>query len=145
VQKVANVTQMPGTVINGVASDLLHPRLRGMSGDPAQAHAPGLKMKEEEHVVCSQTSPCQHFYREEIGPRQNRHVRSNELLPSRALAAFRRWYRVSGRVQGTSAFLYRVREDGTGLRKAIDLPVIDVFGVSADRRSLVVGSAKETR
>ena len=42
-------------------------------------------------------------------------------------------------VQGTSAFLYRVREDGTGLRKAMDVPVIGVLGVSADRRSLALG------
>jgi hypothetical protein len=43
-------------------------------------------------------------------------------------------------LQGTSAFLYRVREDGTGLRKAMDLPVVGVLGVSADRRSLFLGS-----
>jgi eukaryotic-like serine/threonine-protein kinase len=46
-------------------------------------------------------------------------------------------------VQGTSAFLYRVREDGSDLRKATDLSVIDVFGVSADRRSLLLGSGSE--
>jgi hypothetical protein len=40
------------------------------------------------------------------------------------------------RVQGTSAFLYRVREDGTGLRKAMDVGLNGVTGVSADRRSL---------
>lgn len=44
------------------------------------------------------------------------------------------------RLQGTSAFLYRVREDGTGLQKAMDLPVVGVLGVSADRRSLFLGS-----
>jgi hypothetical protein len=47
------------------------------------------------------------------------------------------------RVQGTSAFLYRVREDGTGLRKAMDEPVLGVLGVSADRRSVVAASGKE--
>ncbi len=46
-------------------------------------------------------------------------------------------------VQGTSAFLYRVREGGSDLRKASDLPVIDVFGVSVDRRKLVLGSARD--
>jgi hypothetical protein len=46
-------------------------------------------------------------------------------------------------VKGTSAFLYRVREDGTGLRKAMDEPILGVLGVSADRRSVVVGSGRE--
>src|SRR5258706_15356215 len=44
------------------------------------------------------------------------------------------------RVEGTSAFLYRVREDGGGLRKAIDLPVVALMGESPDRNWLVVGS-----
>ena len=44
-------------------------------------------------------------------------------------------------VQGTSAFLYRVREDGTGLRKAMDVAVIGVLGASADRRLLALGTA----
>ena len=35
-QNVANLAQMPGSVIKSIASDLLHPRLGGMSGDPAQ-------------------------------------------------------------------------------------------------------------
>lgn len=47
------------------------------------------------------------------------------------------------RVEGTSAFLYRVRGDGAGLRKASDLPVLEVFGASADRKSLVLGRAGE--
>jgi hypothetical protein len=43
-------------------------------------------------------------------------------------------------VEGTSAFLYRVREDGGGLRKAIDLPVVGLLGESADRNWLVLGT-----
>ena len=43
------------------------------------------------------------------------------------------------RVEGTSAFLYRVREDGTGLRKASDAPIIGLHGVSPDRQSLILG------
>jgi hypothetical protein len=34
--------------------------------------------------------------------------------------------------QGESGFVYRVREDGTGLRKAIEQPVSQLDGVSAD-------------
>jgi len=44
------------------------------------------------------------------------------------------------RVEGTSAFLYRVQEDGGELRKAIDLPVVGLLGESPDRNWLVLGS-----
>jgi eukaryotic-like serine/threonine-protein kinase len=43
-------------------------------------------------------------------------------------------------VEGTSAFLYRVREDGGGLRKAIDLSIVGILGESPDRNWLVLGS-----
>ena len=43
-------------------------------------------------------------------------------------------------VEGTSAFLYRVQEDGGGLRKAIDLPIVGLMGESPDRNWLVLGS-----
>jgi len=43
-------------------------------------------------------------------------------------------------VEGTSAFLYRVREDGGEPRKAIDLPLIGLMGESPDRNWLVLGS-----
>ena len=44
------------------------------------------------------------------------------------------------RVEGTSAFLYRVQEDGGELRKAFDLPVNGLLGESPDRNWLVLGS-----
>ena len=44
------------------------------------------------------------------------------------------------RVEGTSAFLYSVREDGGELRKAIDLPVVGIPGASPDRNWLVLDS-----
>jgi dipeptidyl aminopeptidase/acylaminoacyl peptidase len=43
-------------------------------------------------------------------------------------------------VEGTSAFLYRVQQDGVGLRKAIDLPVVAINGKSPDRNWLVLGN-----
>ena len=43
-------------------------------------------------------------------------------------------------VEGTSAFLYRVREDGGGLRKAIDLSIVGISGESPDRNWLALGS-----
>src|SRR5688572_25376436 len=90
-QKVSDMSQMTTGLINGLASDLLHPHLGRMSRDPAQYDASRLEMKEKEHVVGSQTSPCQHFHGEEVNPSENGHVRGNELLPSRALAPLRRW------------------------------------------------------
>ena len=43
-------------------------------------------------------------------------------------------------VEGTSAFLYRVREDGGGLRKAFDLSIVGISGESPDRNWLALGS-----
>ena len=44
------------------------------------------------------------------------------------------------KVEGTSAFLYRVLQDGSGLRKALDMPLIGIMGASPDRNCLVIGS-----
>jgi Tol biopolymer transport system component len=44
------------------------------------------------------------------------------------------------KVEGTSAFLYRVQEDGGGLRKASDAPLIGLMGKSADRKWLALGA-----
>ena len=46
------------------------------------------------------------------------------------------------RVEGTSAFLYRVKENGGELRKATDLPLISLTGASPDRNWLVLGSPR---
>jgi WD40 repeat protein len=43
-------------------------------------------------------------------------------------------------VEGTSAFIYRVQQNGGELRKAIDLPVVALMGASPDRNWLVLGS-----
>src|SRR5205814_106036 len=44
------------------------------------------------------------------------------------------------RVEGTSAFLYRVQEDGREPRKAIGLPIIALMGASPDRNWLALGT-----
>jgi Tol biopolymer transport system component/tRNA A-37 threonylcarbamoyl transferase component Bud32 len=43
-------------------------------------------------------------------------------------------------VEGASAYLYRVKEDGGELRKATDMHIVAVAGGSSDRRWLVLGS-----
>ena len=42
------------------------------------------------------------------------------------------------RVEGSSGFLYRVREDGTGLRRAADSPILGLGAISPDRRWLTM-------
>jgi hypothetical protein len=44
------------------------------------------------------------------------------------------------RVEGTSAFLYRVQEDGGQLRKAFDVPIVALSAESPDRNWLALGS-----
>jgi hypothetical protein len=44
------------------------------------------------------------------------------------------------RLEGTTAFVYRVQQDGGELRKAIDLSVVGMLGASPDRNWLVIGS-----
>jgi hypothetical protein len=44
------------------------------------------------------------------------------------------------RIEGSSGFVYRVRPDGTGLRKALEQPVLALSGVSPDGRWLEVWS-----
>jgi len=39
-------------------------------------------------------------------------------------------------IEGTSAFVYRVHEDGTGLRRAVEQPVANLTGISQDRQWL---------
>jgi len=43
------------------------------------------------------------------------------------------------KVEGSSAFLYSVREDGSGLRKAAEPPVVGLFGVYPNRKWLLIG------
>uniref|UniRef100_Q020K1 non-specific serine/threonine protein kinase n=1 Tax=Solibacter usitatus (strain Ellin6076) TaxID=234267 RepID=Q020K1_SOLUE len=43
-------------------------------------------------------------------------------------------------IQGTSAFLYRVQQDGSGLRKASDVPIVGIPGASPDRNWLPLSS-----
>ena len=44
------------------------------------------------------------------------------------------------RIDGNSAFLYRVQQDGSGLRKASDITVVGVNGGTPDRKWLVLGA-----
>jgi hypothetical protein len=43
------------------------------------------------------------------------------------------------KIEGTTAFLYSVREDGTGLRRAAELPLVEVFGMHPNRQWVFIG------
>jgi eukaryotic-like serine/threonine-protein kinase len=43
------------------------------------------------------------------------------------------------KIDGTTAFLYSVREDGTGLQRAAELPLVEVFGMHPNRQWLFMG------
>jgi serine/threonine protein kinase/WD40 repeat protein len=49
------------------------------------------------------------------------------------------------KVEGPSAHLYSVREDGSGLRRAAELTVVDVFSASPDRKWLLLGALPATQ
>jgi Tol biopolymer transport system component/tRNA A-37 threonylcarbamoyl transferase component Bud32 len=44
------------------------------------------------------------------------------------------------KLEGTTAFLYRVQQDGGELRKAMDVSVVGMLGASPDRNWLVIGT-----
>ena len=72
-----------GTLVGGVASNLNHPLGGGMSGQTGETDAARFQMNEEQDVVGGETSPSKHFDGEEVGTRQDGHVRGNEILPGR--------------------------------------------------------------
>ena len=82
---------MPRLLVNRVAGNLRHPLFGWMARNAGQGDTPGLEMQKEQNVVGGQATPSQHFYGEKINPSENRHVRGDELLPSRAPARLRRW------------------------------------------------------
>ena len=62
-----------------------------MSGDAGEGHPPALQVEEEEDVIGNETTPGQDLDGEEVCPGKNGHVGSDEVPPTRTLAAFRRW------------------------------------------------------
>src|SRR5690349_6937397 len=90
-QEVTTPTDRAGRVIDYVASDLGHPGFGGVPGDPGEGNAPGLQVEKEEDVICNEATPSQHLNREEVCSGKDGHVSRDEVFPSRALAALRRW------------------------------------------------------
>ena len=61
-----------------------------MSRDPGQGNASGLQVEKKQDVVGDEAAPGQDFYGKEIRAGKNCHMRTDEILPSCVLAAFRR-------------------------------------------------------
>ena len=57
-----------------------------MSGQAGQIDPARFQMNEEQDVVGGKTSPGEHFHSEEVGPCQDGHVGSDEILPGSMLA-----------------------------------------------------------
>src|ERR1700687_5046148 len=61
-----------------------------MNGDPGDVYPAALEMDEEQHVVGHQSAQRQHLCGEEVGPRQQRQMGSNEGRPCGRAFALRR-------------------------------------------------------
>src|SRR5438874_5664896 len=85
-KKVSRATEKSGTLVGGVASHLNHPLGGGMSGQTGKTDAARFQMNEEQDVIGGETSPGEHFNREEVGTSQDGHVGSNEIPPGGILA-----------------------------------------------------------
>lgn len=89
-KNVAAFLEKSGDLICGIAAHLQHPVFRWVFRDAAESNTPALQMNEEQDIVRGQAPPGEHFNGEEINACQHDHVRSNEVLPVRALALLRR-------------------------------------------------------
>ena len=81
VHEISTIPQRTAVLHGRVPSDLLHPRLIGVNGYLGDIHPAALKMDEKQHIVGRQPARRQHFCGEEVGPRQQRQVGSNEGRP----------------------------------------------------------------
>src|SRR5712692_3916663 len=75
--------------VDRVARHLVHPSFRGMPRDTSETYTPSFQVEEEQNVVRGQTSPREHFDGEEINAGQDRHMRSDQILPICVLATLR--------------------------------------------------------
>jgi hypothetical protein len=80
---------MADVEVECISGHLLHPERIGVSRHTRQIYAAALELNKEEDIVGDETAPSQHFHGEEVHPGEHRHVRSNEVFPSRGLTPFR--------------------------------------------------------
>ncbi|MBV8552555.1 MAG: hypothetical protein JOY54_14745 [Acidobacteriaceae bacterium] len=86
-QDKANWEQRAVDTVDAITSHLRHPFLCGVSGDSGERDGSRLQVQEEQNVVGDQVSPGEHFDREEVDARLDRHAGANEVRPVHLLAA----------------------------------------------------------
>src|SRR5262245_39999851 len=87
-QQVTTLAEPARRVVDSVARHLRHPGFGGMAGDAGESDASAFQIKEEQDVIGRESTPGQHFDSEEVAAGKYGHVGGDEVLPSRALAAF---------------------------------------------------------
>lgn len=90
-QEVTTSTDRTSGLIDRIASHLSHPGFGGVPRDAGEGNAPRLQVEKEEYVIRYETTPGQDLDGEEVCPGQHGHVGGDEVLPTCALASFRRW------------------------------------------------------
>src|SRR6266540_2753850 len=90
-QEVTTLTDRPSRLIDSIASHLRHPGFGGVSGDAGEGNASGVEVEKEEDVIGNETTPGQDLNGEEVCSGKGGHMGTDEVLPTRALASFRRW------------------------------------------------------
>ena len=87
-KQVSASADRTGVFIDRIASHLRHPGFGGVSGNAGDGDAPRLEVEKEEDVIGNETTPGQDLHGEEVCSGEDGHVRGDEVLPTRALAAF---------------------------------------------------------
>jgi len=106
-----------------------------MLGQPGEGDPARFQVNEEQDVVGGETSPGEHFHREEGCARQNGHVRGDEVLPGGVLAPL--WWgldSISPKDVGYRLVGNRVAKIGKGSDDTIISPAGVLSGETDDER-----------
>ena len=90
-EQVTTSADRTNGLIDRIASHLRQPGFGGVSGDAGEGNAPRLQVEKEEDVIGNETTPGQDLNGEEVCSGKDGHVGGDEVLPTRALAAFWGW------------------------------------------------------
>jgi len=117
-----------------------------VSGDAGEGNTPGVEVEKEEDVVGNKTTPGQDLNGEEVCSGKDGHMGADEFLPTRVLAALRRW-RDAMTLQNVSDRLIRdlMAEVGESASDAIVTPAIVLLGHAEDERLEFIANARTSR
>src|SRR4051812_31175272 len=145
-QQVTTSPDRTRRLIDSIASHLRDPGFCGMSGDAGEGDAPRFEVKEKEDVIRNEATPSQDLNGEEACSGKDGHVGGDEVLPTRALAAFRRW-RDAVALQNVSDRLIGelMAEIGESASNAIVTPAFVLLGHAEDQRFDFTADARTSR